>query len=167
MNFPVPSLAIFLFSLLLNLKGEVIGTEYNNVKNIYTLKKRAPNRDHLVVLLHGLNKSASSLKELEKFINSHGFSTLNINYPSTKYTIQELIKWIHIKINTKLNYYHTVSFVGFSMGGLIIRAYLSRYNILNLGKVVMIGTPNNGSEVADFFRENILYKSFLGPSASQ
>lgn len=125
------------------------------------------NQAHLVVLLHGISKSDSSLKGLEKFINSHGFSTLNINYPSTKYTIQELIELVHIKISPELNNYNIVSFVGFSMGGLIIRAYLNRYKILNLGKVVMIGTPNNGSEVANFFQDHYLYKKFFGPAASQ
>ncbi|MFY9589203.1 esterase/lipase family protein [Rickettsia endosymbiont of Halotydeus destructor] len=127
----------------------------------------SPNQPHLVILLHGISKSNSSLKGLEKFINSHGFSTLNINYPSTKYKIQELIELIHIKISSELNNYNIISFVGFSMGGLIIRAYLNQYKILNLGKVIMIGTPNNGSEVADFFKDNILYKKFFGPAGKQ
>ncbi|MGI2262015.1 esterase/lipase family protein [Candidatus Cardinium hertigii] len=107
------------------------------------------NQTHLVIFFHGLNKTSSSLKGLEKFIKSQGFSTLNVNYPSKKYTIEELI---HTKISNHFNEYKIISFVGFSMGGLIIRAYLSRYKILNLGKVIMIGTPNNGSEVADFFK---------------
>ena len=44
------------------------------------------------------------------------------------------------------------------MGGLVIRAYLNKYKVPNLGKVVMVGTPNNGSEVADFLISNPLYK---------
>ncbi|KJV53803.1 hypothetical protein OTSGILL_0508 [Orientia tsutsugamushi str. Gilliam] len=55
--------------------------------------------------------------------------------------------------------YTSISFVGVSMGGLVIRAYLHKYKIPNLGKVVLIGTPNKGSEVADYLKNNKLYKN--------
>ena len=122
---------------------------------------------HLIVLLHGINKNKSSLKNLEQFLLSHNFATLNITYPSTKYSIEDLVDIVHADINDELHKYKAVSFVGFSMGGLLIRAYLNKYKTPNLDKVVMIGTPNNGSEVADFLTKNKLYKKLFGPAGDQ
>jgi pimeloyl-ACP methyl ester carboxylesterase len=42
-----------------------------------------------------------------------------------------------------------VHFVGHSMGGLIVRDYLSRRVVAGLGRVVLIGTPNGGSPYAN------------------
>ncbi len=53
------------------------------------------------------------------------------------------------------------------MGGLVIRAYLHRYKPQNLGRVVMIGTPNQGSEVADFLQTRKLYRMLYGPAGQQ
>lgn len=125
------------------------------------------NKSHLVILLHGIRKTNSCLKGLAKFIQNQGFSILNITYPSTKYSISELTDIINNRVKGKIKEHKTVSFVGFSMGGLVIRAYLNKYKISNLGKVVMVGTPNNGSEVADFFIGNPLYKKLYGPAGMQ
>jgi hypothetical protein len=53
------------------------------------------------------------------------------------------------------------------MGGLITRAYLKEYRPENLGRVVMLGTPNKGSQVADFLRDNFLYKKIYGPAGQE
>ena len=52
------------------------------------------------------------------------------------------------------------------MGGLVIRALLNRYRPDNLGRVVQIGTPNHGSEVADFLKNDWLYRLFFGPAGA-
>lgn len=124
-------------------------------------------KSHLVILLHGIRKTNSCLKGLEQFIQAQGFSVLNITYPSTKHSIDKLADIINNIITAKIKEYKTVSFVGFSMGGLVIRAYLNKYKIPNLGKVVMVGTPNNGSEVADFLISYPLYKKLYGPAGMQ
>jgi hypothetical protein len=52
-------------------------------------------------------------------------------------------------------------------GGLVIRAMLKNYRPSNLGRVVMVGTPNNGSQVADFLKKVPLYKTAFGPAGQQ
>lgn len=123
--------------------------------------------DHLVILLHGLAKKNSSMKSLESFLKNKGYETLNLSYPSTKYPIDKLIDIVHNSAKEYICNYNQVSFVSFSMGGLVTRAYLHKYKIPNLSKVVMIGTPNNGSEVADFFSFSKSIQKFCGPVLNQ
>lgn len=131
------------------------------------LSNQENNKSHLVIFLHGIGKNSSSLNKLEKFISSYNFTTFNVSYPSTENSIEEIVDIIHESILNKINDYDKVSFVGFSMGGLVVRAYLNKYHLPKLDKVVMIGTPNNGSEVSDFFEKNNFYKRLLGPAGSQ
>ena len=44
-----------------------------------------------VVLLHGLARTARSMRPMEKYLKKNGFIVHNINYPSRKKPIEELI----------------------------------------------------------------------------
>jgi pimeloyl-ACP methyl ester carboxylesterase len=61
----------------------------------------------------------------------------------------------------------SLHFVGHSMGGLLIRVYLARYRPERLGRVVMLGTPNGGSEVADRLKSFFFYRALIGPAGQQ
>jgi len=128
----------------------------------------AQNRD-LVVALHGIARSASSMATFAKRLEARGFEVLNLDYASTSYVLEDLVEKIHPEIALFLKEHpgRTVHFAGYSMGGLLIRAYLAKYRPENLGRVIMLGTPNHGSEVADFLRENWAYRKFYGPAGQQ
>ena len=53
------------------------------------------------------------------------------------------------------------------MGGILVRYYLSRHRPENLGRVVMLGPPNQGSEAADYLGDTALYAWFNGPAGQQ
>lgn len=53
------------------------------------------------------------------------------------------------------------------MGGLLARAYLAKYPLLRPGRVLLLGPPNNGSEIADRFRHFAIYRAFFGPAGQQ
>jgi pimeloyl-ACP methyl ester carboxylesterase len=121
-----------------------------------------------VVLLHGIFHSPYGMRGLATFLKNSGFEVLNLGYPSTQYTIQQLADIIHEKIAPFVaSISGKIHFVGYSMGGLVIRAYMKKYKPSNLGRVVMIGTPNKGSEVADFLRNFKIYQKLYGPAGQQ
>ena len=55
-----------------------------------------------------------------------------------------------------------IHFAGHSLGGLLIRAYLANHNVANLGRVVLIGTPNQGTTFVDKFRDD-WWMQLFGP----
>jgi pimeloyl-ACP methyl ester carboxylesterase len=124
--------------------------------------------DDGVVLLHGIVRGRRSMQGLARFLAARGHRTLNLDYPSTRRPIEAIAVQIHPEI---VPFARSVPgklhFVGHSMGGLVIRAYLHRYRPPNLGCVVMLGTPNQGSEVADILKNRWAYRKFFGPAGQQ
>jgi len=104
-----------------------------------------------VVMLHGLLRQSDSLKKIAtKLHDEAGFRILNLDYPASKFRIEELVEIIHPQISEFSQHCEgRVNFVGHSIGGLVTRAYIHKYRPQNLGKVVMLGTPNHGSKQAD------------------
>jgi len=118
-----------------------------------------------VVLLHGIARTSRSMKKLEHALQGAGFTTLNIDYASRRKPIAALVDDIHPAI-TRFSAASDapLHFVAHSMGGLLVRAYIARYRPAQLARVVMLGTPNGGSEVADLVSRTMLYRAFYGPA---
>jgi len=51
--------------------------------------------------------------------------------------------------------------------GLLARVYLARHRPPRLGRVVMLGTPNGGSEIADRLKNWRAYRLYFGPAGQQ
>jgi pimeloyl-ACP methyl ester carboxylesterase len=120
------------------------------------------------VLLHGIARTSRSLRRMEEALRQSGFATLNIDYASRKKPIAALAADIHSQITefaARTN--GPIHIVAHSMGGLLARVYLAQYRPARLGRVVMLGTPNGGSEVADLLKRFALYRVFYGPAGQQ
>jgi pimeloyl-ACP methyl ester carboxylesterase len=121
-----------------------------------------------VVLLHGIGVGSWTLKKLERTLQRRGFATLNLDYSSRRKPIEELAEEVHAPIAKFAEQCDgAIHFVAHSMGGLLTRVYLSRHRPARLGRVVMLGTPNGGSEVADLLKDLSLYRAAFGPAGLQ
>mgnify|MGYP001815765475 CR=1 FL=1 len=122
-----------------------------------------------VVLLHGLGRSEMSMLLIQSALTEAGFDVFNIGYPSTDLLPGELLATVSAEIDDCCaNRPETVHFVGHSLGGLLIRDYLGASLPSNLGRVVLLGTPNKGSELANAELPDALQSSLLemaGPTA--
>ena len=119
-----------------------------------------------VVLLHGLGRTAFSMRVLEWRLQEAGYRVHNIEYASLTQSFDAAVEDVARQLEGKLDPDVTVHFVGHSLGGLVARALIADDRPARLGRVVMLGTPNRGSPVVDAFRERDL-EWLLGRSAAQ
>jgi len=106
-----------------------------------------------VVLLHGLARTDKSMKKLEKALIKQGYCVQNLRYESTRNNIEKLAEQTIGRALKQCPGDSVVNFVTHSMGGILVRQYLRNHDIENLGRVVMLGPPNKGSEVIDKLRD--------------
>ena len=118
-----------------------------------------------VVILHGIARTYRCMRSLAKFLEANGYRVLNVGYPSTRFPLESLVDHVNQKMdNLNQNHQGKIHFVGYSMGGLVARGVIHRYRPPNLGRVVQLAPPNQGSEVADFWKNNFLFKWIFGPA---
>ncbi|RKZ83821.1 MAG: alpha/beta hydrolase [Gammaproteobacteria bacterium] len=125
------------------------------------------NPSECVILLHGLARSDGSMKKLAQALDDAGYLTVNVSYPSTKQHIEALAPDAITKALAQCPEDSTINFVTHSMGGILVRQYLKKNIIKNLGRVVMLGPPNKGSHVVDNLSKIPGFKLINGPAGMQ
>jgi len=109
------------------------------------------------------------MEKMESMLTNAGFIVLNVDYPSRTATIETLSDAaIGAALqDPRLKNCSKVHFVTHSLGGILVRSYFKHYEDARLSRVVMLGPPNQGSEVVDTIGSWWLVKQLHGPAGNE
>ena len=122
-----------------------------------------------VVLLHGLNRSWRAMRPMAEALQAAGFTTANVDYPSQGGSIEDIAP---LAVGEGLSKCREtgatqIHFVTHSLGGILLRYQNKHASIPDLGRVVMLGPPNQGSEIIDKTRDWPGFEMLSGDAGAQ
>lgn len=142
-----------------------------------------------VILLHGFGSNSMVTKPLaEWLIQKKAYDhVLNMTYPSTMQSILDHARMLERVIAELPQTVHRIDLIGHSLGSIIMRRYLSgpldpEWSVPEdrlaarrqfspdprIGRLVMLGPPNNGAEVAKrLIGNDPIRRYFSGPSGDE
>ncbi len=124
-----------------------------------------PSQRGMVLLVHGIARGPGTFGNLPQRLREQGFDAVAISYPSTRGSLESHANQIK-RIIRRMPYGRKVSFVTHSMGALVVREMNTGNQHwrqgMHVGRIVMIAPPNQGSAVAEFLKDNLLYRLLYG-----
>lgn len=126
--------------------------------------------NRVCVLIHGFLRTKYSMHFMEKDIANEGYLVINTTYPSGEVSIEGNADYINDTIEEvirEIDGDYELYFVTHSMGALVMRCYLDRYQPKNAIRMVMIGPPNRGAAKAEIYSDFLLFDNILGPSGME
>ena len=110
----------------------------------------------LVLLVRGLGGTGLSFREMKEALEDDGYHVAIISYPTTRQGIHAHAVNIQVILD-RLEGVTDMFVVAHSMGGLVMRQVLARggpwTDRIEVKGLVMIATPNQGSQLAHEFRD--------------
>ncbi len=129
----------------------------------------------LVILLHGLIRSRSSMQGMAKYVRENSdYATICFSYASTRGGVADHAKALK-DVVSHLEGVTEIDFVAHSLGNLVIRHYLGDQMAASASKkidprihrIVMLAPPNNGAELAKRLRNNPVFRIVFGASGKE
>jgi len=124
--------------------------------------RTTPRQDQVTVLVHGIWMQGVMMGVLSKKLQRQGFRTHCVSYEFLSNTPEQNAQ----KLYEDIGYLgaRTINLVGHSLGGIVILHLLNQYPELDIDKIVLIGSPVNGSSVAKRMHKSKVLRPLLGRS---
>ena len=84
-----------------------------------------------VILLHGLARTSRSMAKMAECLEKEGYSVINVDYDSRHHRVEELAEMVipAALADSKAVNAEQIHFVTHSLGGIVLRHYLSNHEI--------------------------------------
>ena len=119
-----------------------------------------------VVVLHGLGLNRYWMWGLAAHLKRQGYIVHNVSYPSRHRTCENIVDDVLKPLIGSIPS-EKIHFVVHSMGGVLVRLYAEKHGAARIARVVMLGTPNHGSEVADFLSSWRIFRYVFGDTGGE
>jgi pimeloyl-ACP methyl ester carboxylesterase len=119
----------------------------------------------IVVCVHGLYMNGHDMALLRRRLRQEGFQPVQFSYRTVKNSVAENAARLAAFVGELDS--DAVHFVGHSLGGLVIRRLFTDFADLPAGRIVTLGTPHLGSEVARSLEASLAGRFMLGRSLEQ
>ena len=136
------------------------------LKEVREEQKLPAMKGRAVILIHGIGRSSKCFNAMAAKLKDEDCTIVGFDYPSTRVPIQASAAYLHSVLQS-LEGIQSIDVVAHSMGGLLLRSYLSKYKEPRFHRAVLVGVPNKGAQMADFLKNNPLFKAFFGPAGQQ
>ncbi len=122
-----------------------------------------------IILIHGLVRTTKSMSLLAYFLRKQGHTVYNFAYPSHKATIEEHTKrFAQFLLDNNIPKDIPLHFITHSLGSLLARSFALSYGSeFTLGRISMLGPPNQGAQIARFLLRIPGTRLLFGPVLSE
>jgi pimeloyl-ACP methyl ester carboxylesterase len=132
-----------------------------------------PMSGRAVIVMHGLADPRRSMSTIAKYLEqTERYSVFNLAYASTRGDVGQHAAALD-RVIQRLVGIEEINFVAHSLGNLVIRHYFrdqtasGRGPDVRIKRIVMLGPPNQGAQLAKRMGRNGLFEFFAGASGQQ
>jgi pimeloyl-ACP methyl ester carboxylesterase len=128
--------------------------------------KLPPMSGKAVIEIHGITRSSKTYYAMGPALEKDGYLVVPFDYPSTRIDITQAASYLN-RVIQSLDGVDEIDFVVHSLGGLVTRAWFKNHGDPRVKRIVMLGVPNRGAEMADMLRKSSAFRLILGPAGQQ